>query len=160
MRIRTILKAAAVPGIIAASLLGTSLAASASTGPVAPNGNAGHMTGNAASVYADPYFGPVSCNEVQHPAFDNVTCKAVAGVTTDKAGNPVAVKGPATLWRPAGESTTIGWLSDFTDGSGNGYAPAGPGAISQRLTGTLTYTVTTDALGNPTGYTGQVVYTS
>lgn len=71
MRIRTILTAAAVPAIIAGSLLGTSLAASASTGPSVNSGygqasyratahesNVADTT-NVPTFVTDPTYGPV-----------------------------------------------------------------------------------------------------
>jgi hypothetical protein len=141
MRIRTILKAAAVPAIIAGGLLGSAAAASASTGPSA--GQTDHMTGNAATVYADPVFGPVQCNETQHPAhgkqlaFDTVSCTAIPGINADGT----AVKGAALLPQPAALNYAPGansWISDFDH--------ATYGSIN----------VTVNAAG--TGYSGQATY--
>jgi hypothetical protein len=144
MRIRTILKAAAVPGVLAAALLGSSAAAFASTGPVS-NGQAGHLTGNAATSYSDPVFGNVTCNEVQHPAFDNVTCKFTGNNPTFQVDGKV--------------DGQIGWNSDF----GTSALQPQPGTQqfpSHTNPGTLTYTFTGPAGGQATGYTGQVTYSS
>jgi hypothetical protein len=149
MRIRTILKAAAVPGIIAAGLLGTTLAASAQTLPTGqathPNGNSGisQMTGKNGIVYDDIYgFGWVRCNEVAHPAhngqsaFDNISCTFVTSGTDMTPVAQSALAGTSGTY--TGE-----WNSDFTTG------PTG------NLTGgTLTWTV--NAAG--TGYTGTATY--
>ena len=143
MRIRTILAAAAAPAALAAVLLGTTGTAFASTGP-GTNGQAGHMTGNQAISYTDPVFGGVQCNEVQHPAFDNVTCKFTGN-------NPQFT---------VGQTGQVGWNSDF---SANG-ATTGPQNGSTTLPshsqqGTLSYTITGNATtGQATGYTGQVTY--
>jgi|SRR5215472_2787986 len=137
MRFTTILKAAAVPGVLAAALLGTSAAAFASTGP--GNGQAGHMTGNQAISYNDPYFGGVKCNEVQHPQFDNVTCQFTGSNPSFTVGQP----------------GQVGWNSDFGPGSivSNGKP------IVHNGQGVLTFTITGDATtGQVTGYTGQVTY--
>lgn len=118
MRIRTVLAAAAVPAALAASLLATAGAASASTGP-AGNGQTSHMTGNKATSYTDPYFGDVQCNETSHPAFDTVSCKSVTGL-------PLASVTP-------GQAGSVGWNSDF---AGN----TRPG------TGSLAFTVSLDGM--------------
>ena len=139
MQFRTILATAAVPAALAATLL-TAGVASASTGP-ASNGQVGHLTGNQAISYADPYFGPVQCNEVQHAAFDNVTCHFTAG--QDTGG-----------WLP-GNTGQVGWNSDFGPGS---IVPNGKPVIRTGQ-GTLTFTITGNALtGQVDGYTGQVIY--
>ena len=147
MRTRTILVAAAAPAALAAALLGAS-PAFASSGPAPSNGGAGHLTGNAAISYQDPYFGGVQCNENQHPQFDNVTCKFVTNATlglTSWAGNFTV-----------GKTDQVGWISDF---GGNGTAPANGVAPVHHQQGTLTYTITGDATtGQVTGYTGQVTY--
>jgi hypothetical protein len=147
MQIRTILKAAAVPGIMAAALLGTSAAAFASTGPVS-NGQAGHMTGNKAISYQDPVFGGVQCNEVQHPAFDNVTCKFVSDPAKGLTSN-------ASMFY-VGQPGQVGWVSDF---SANPATPGPDPNVAIHTSGTLTYTITGDpTTGQVTGYTGQVTY--
>jgi hypothetical protein len=112
--IYTIVAAAAIitGGVAAAA------PAMASTGP--SNGVQGHqMTGNKADSYPDPVFGPVQCNETQHPAFDTVSCKSTSGL-------------PLTNVTP-GQTGQIGWNSDF--------------AGSTHPTGTLTYTVNADGTG-------------
>jgi hypothetical protein len=149
MRITTILKAAAAPAIIMGGLLATTTGAFASTGPVS-NGQAGQITGNNATVYNDPYFGPVSCNETQHPGFDTIGCHAVVIGPDGKV-----VKGATALplWRPAGETNqVVGWVSDF---GGNFTAPKnGVDPYAGRSGGTLNYTVSTDGMS----YTGQATY--
>lgn len=85
---------------LAAGILATAGAASASTGP---NGNQASLTGNGAAVYTDPLFGPVQCNETQHAKFDTVACQSTTGAPlTGVAG---------------GQAGSIGWNSDFA-GSG------------------------------------------
>jgi hypothetical protein len=132
MRIRTILKAAAVPAIIAGGLLATSAGSAAHaatlTGSPASNGQVGHMTGNNATFYQDGTFGPVSCNETQHKAFDTVSCKSTTGL-------------PLTNLT-AGEVNSIGWNSDF------GTASIHP------ATGALAFTVSPDGMS----YAGQATY--
>jgi hypothetical protein len=136
MRTRTILAAAAAPAALAAALLGAS-PAFASTGPAGNGQTGGHLTGNKAAVYNDSYFGPVSCNETQHPQFDTVSCHFTGGQTMSP-----------------GQPGTVGWNSDFgpaaapNGASGNGTTSVHP------LTGTLTYTINADG----TGYTGQATY--
>jgi hypothetical protein len=83
---------------LAAGILATAGAASASTGP---NGNQASLTGNGAAVYTDPLFGPVQCNETQHAKFDTVECQFTGGQT----------------FAP-GSAGTYGWISDFA-GSGH-----------------------------------------
>jgi hypothetical protein len=61
------------------------------------NGQTDKMTGhNNAASYTDGFFGPVTCNETQHPQFDTVSCR----MATPNAAL-------------AGVSSTVGWLSDF-----------------------------------------------
>ena len=74
-------------------------------------------------AYDDAYFGPVTCTETQVGLGESISCTSIAG----------------TLARPAKESGTVGWNSDFD---------------ATRTTGSLTYTV--NAAG--TGYTGQATY--
>ena len=137
MRIRTILAAAAAPAAIAAALLGTAAPAAhaatltASVGSPASNGQAGQMTGNRAAVYTDGVFGPVQCNETQHPKFDTVSCKFTAG----------------QLQTP-GTTGTVGWNTDFTTTNEGVTLP------SHVNTGVLAYTVNADG----SGYTGQATY--
>jgi hypothetical protein len=155
-RITRILAVAAAPAVLAVSLLGAS-AASASTGPVGSNANAGHLTGNKSLIYQDPYFGGVQCNENQHPAFTNVTCKFVNGVpsNTGQTGDVTSNAGAFTV----GQTGQVGWVNDFGGNSIIGTLPNGQPIPSTN--GTLTYTITGDATtGQVTGYTGQVVYTS
>jgi hypothetical protein len=164
MRIRTILKAAAVPAIIAGSLLGTTLAASASTGPNAAgnaSGQQGHLTGNQALIYQDPQFGGVQCNENQHPAFTNVTCKFVNGVPSN-TGQPGKVTSWAANFTP-GQTGSVQWVNDFGGNSIIGTLPDGSPIPSTN--GILTYTITGPMVnglpaGPATGYTGTVVYSS
>lgn len=90
-----------------AALLGTPIAAltiaagvagpaMASTGP-ATNGQTAQQTGhNNAAKYIDPVFGQVQCNETQHPQFDTVSCKFMAGQT-----------------QAPGAIGSVGWNSDF-----------------------------------------------
>jgi hypothetical protein len=143
MRIRTILKAAAVPAIITGGLLATSAGSAAhaatltaSVSSPASNGQAGHMTGKDAAFYQDGTFGWVKVNETQHQKFDTVSA-----TFTDATGTPTP--------RPelAGQTFSYGWNSDFgtTDGSPTSIHPA---------TGTLTGTVNADG----TGYTAQATY--
>ena len=148
MQIRTILKAAAVPGVLAAALLGSSAAAFASTGPVS-NGQAGHMTGNKAISYQDPVFGGVQCNEVQHPAFDNVTCKFVSPASSGWTVNPYNLQ--------TGANGQLQWNSDF-GANALQPQPGSPQFSSHTNPGTLTWTATGPAGGTATGYTGQVTY--
>jgi hypothetical protein len=153
-RITRILAVAAAPAVLAVSLLGAS-AASASTGPAGSNANAGHLTGNKSLIYQDPYFGGVQCNENQHPAFTNVTCKFVNGVA---GSNGLTTSYAANFY--VGETGQAGWVNDFGGNSIIGIDPS-TGQPVPSTNGTLTYTVTGDATtGQVTGYTGQVVYTS
>ena len=134
------LVATAAPAALAAVLLGSTGTAFASTGP-GTNGQAGHMTGNAAISYPDPYFGGVQCNEVQHPQFDNVTCKFTGN-------NPQFT---------VGQTGQVGWNSDF---SANPATPGpNPNNSIHSNQGTLSYTITGNSTtGQVTGYTGQVTY--
>jgi hypothetical protein len=135
------LAAAAAPAALAAVLLGSTGTAFASTAP-ASNGQAGHMTGNQATSYIDPYFGTVQCNENQHPAFDNVTCKFIGA--------------PAQNFT-VGQTGQVGWNSDFSANA----ATQGPNPNNSIHSnqGTLTYTITGNATtGQVTGYTGQATY--
>jgi hypothetical protein len=123
---RRIVMIAAGPATLAGLLLTTGTAF-ASTGP-AGNGQAGHVTGGRAASYTDPVFGPVRCNETQHPAFDTVACQSATGAPL------TGVVG--------GQAGSVGWNSDF-------------GAVTiHPVTGTLTYTVSPDGLS----YTGQATY--
>ena len=123
--------AALVAGPIMVLGIGAATAAPAfaSTG-TGSNGSSANQTGKAgAAKYTDPVFGLVQCNETQHPQFDNVTCKFMAGqVQTPNA---------------AGQ---VGWNSDWLGTSG-----LLPGHAN---TGTLTYTINADG----TGYSGQATY--
>jgi hypothetical protein len=157
MRIRTILKAAAVPGVMAAALLGTSAAAFASTGPTGSNANAGHLTGNQALSYQDPYFGGVQCNENQHPQFTNVTCKFVSGVPGSNT-NGAPMTSSAANFTP-GQTGQVTWVNDFGGNQIIGYDPT-TGKPVPSTNGTLTFTITGPVGGTATGYTGQVVYNS
>ena len=60
------------------------------------NGVTDKLTGKNAASYTDAVFGPVTCNETQHPKFDTVSCS-------------IADPNPAL----AGTSGTNGWISDF-----------------------------------------------
>ena len=92
---RIIITAAAAAAVLGGGLA-TTASAMASTGP--SNGQSGQQTGhNNAAKYADPVFGPVQCNETQHPQFDTVSCKFTAGQLLT-----------------AGSTGTVGWNSDFT----------------------------------------------
>ena len=71
--------------------------ASASTGP--SNGQAGQLTGQHAATYNDAVFGPVRCNETQHPKFDTVSCQSTSGLPLTGV--------------TAGQVGSVGWLSDF-----------------------------------------------
>ena len=115
MKARTILASAAVPAVLAVSLLGAT-AASASTGP--SNGQTGQMTGNRATSYTDPVFGGVQCNETQHPKFDTVSCKFTDGqVLTPSSTGTVG-------WNSdfAGNTHTTGVLTYTVNDSGTGYS--------------------------------------
>jgi hypothetical protein len=147
MRIRTILAAAAAPAALATILLGTSGTAFASTG-TASNGQAGHMTGNQAISYQDPVFGGVQCNENQHPAFDNVTCKFISDPTKGLISNAQNFT--------VGQTGQVGWVSDFSANPSTP-GPNTPSSIRSNQ-GTLTYTITGPVGGPATGYTGQVTY--
>ena len=94
---RKIILAGAAAAATTLAVLGGAGMASASTGP--SNGQAGQLTGNRATSYADPFFGGVKCNETQHPAFDTVSCKSTTGL-------PLANVVP-------GQVGSVGWLSDF-----------------------------------------------
>jgi hypothetical protein len=75
----------------------------ASAGTPGSNGNGvtGRLTGNGAASYTDGVFGPVTCNETQHPKFDTVSCE-------------VANPNPAL----AGTTFTNTWFSDFNGALG------------------------------------------
>ena len=125
-------RTAAAAVLLAAAAIGAgATAASASTGP-SSNGQAGQLTGNRATSYADPFFGPVQCNETQHAAFDTVSCKSTTGA-------PLANVSP-------GQIGSVGWNSDWT---GN------PALLpSHAATGALAFTVSADGLS----YAGQATY--
>lgn len=63
-------------------------------------------------------FGPVQCNETQHPTFDTASCKFTAGQTMTP-----------------NQTGSVGWNSDF--GATSTHASAG----------TLTYTINPDGTG-------------
>jgi hypothetical protein len=65
------------------------------------NGVTARLTGNGATSYTDAVFGPVTCNETQHPKFDTVSCQ-------------VADPNPSL----AGTTFTNGWFSDFNGAAG------------------------------------------
>jgi hypothetical protein len=159
MRIRTVLAAAAAPAALAAVLLGATGTAFASTGPTGTpsNGQQGHATGNQSLIYQDPVFGGVQCNENQHPAFTNVTCKFVSGVSSN-TGQPGTLTSNAANFTP-GQTGTQSWVNDFGGNSIIGTNPA-TGQAYPGTNGTLTYTITGPVGGTATGYTGTVVYTS
>jgi hypothetical protein len=138
MKITHALAIAAAPVALAAALLGTAgqtaaaaapavLTASVSTAP-GSNGQAGQLTGNHATSYTDPVFGPVQCNETQHAKFDTVECQSTTGL-------------PLTNVAP-NQAGTVGWNSDFGTNS------------MRHATGVLAYTVSADGMS----YTGQATY--
>ena len=112
---RKIILAGAAAAATTLAVLGGAGMASASTGP--SNGQAGQLTGNRATSYADPFFGGVQCNETEHAKFDTVECQFTGG-------NPAFAPGSSGI---------IGWNSDFT---GSGHS-----------TGVLAYTIKQDGSG-------------
>jgi hypothetical protein len=124
--------------LASAAVAGTVLTAGpalAGTGP-GTTGTPGNspivkMTGSYAAAYTDPFFGPVSCNEVHHANvkagqnFDSITC-------TSTTGSPLANVVP-------GQVGQVGWNTDFP--------------ISEP-TGLLSFTVSADGLS----YTGTASY--
>jgi hypothetical protein len=107
-----------VPALAVAGVVGMSAPAFASAGPDT-NGQTAQQTGsNNAATYTDPVFGPVKCNETQHPKFDTVACKSTSG-------------SPLTGVSP-GQIGTVGWNSDFANSGHN--------------TCVLAYTVSLDGL--------------
>jgi hypothetical protein len=109
------------------------------------------MTGNVAISYQDPVFGGVQCNENQHPAFDNVTCKFVSPASSGWTINAQNLQ--------TGATGTVAWNSDF-GANALQPQPGTPQFASHTNPGTLTWTATGPAGGAATGYTGQVIYTS
>ncbi|HEY2306466.1 MAG TPA: hypothetical protein VGI05_11355 [Streptosporangiaceae bacterium] len=101
-------------------------ASTPSTGSTPGNSTISKLTGSGAVSYADPFFGPVICNEVHHTNakagqnFDSVNCTSTTGL-------------PLTNVTP-GEVSSVGWISDFS----NANYP-----IPQ---GTLNFTVSADGL--------------
>jgi hypothetical protein len=153
MRISTILKAAAVPAVIAGGLLATAAAPAAhaavltaSVSSTSSNAQAGHLTGKNALVYDDGTFGWVKVNETQHPNFDTISATFV----TDQSG-----KTPRINLDMAGQTGTVGWVSDFAPTYANPTGDGTPGTIHPDQ-GTMTYTVNP----NGSGYTGQATYPS
>jgi hypothetical protein len=138
MRIRTILAAAAAPAALAAVVLGTTGTAFASTthAPAssttivqqANNGakNSNAVIAKATLSYTDA-FGQMNYTETEHPQGDTVTGTFVGGQTA------------ATFGMQPGQTSQIGWVSDFN---------------SSLPQGTLTYTI--NAAG--TGFTGTATY--
>ena len=94
---RKIILAGAAAAATTLAVLGGAGMASASTGPC--NGQAGQLTGQHAATYNDAVFGPVRCNETQHPKFDTVSCQSTSGLPLTGV--------------TAGQVGSVGWLSDF-----------------------------------------------
>jgi hypothetical protein len=84
------------------------------------NGVTDKLVGQGAASYTDAIFGPVTCNETQHPKFDTVSCR-------------IADPNPAL----AGTTATNGWFSDFNGTFGSiTYTVSGDG---KHYTGKATY---------------------
>jgi len=99
----TIVAIAAVAGLIGPTI------ARAGTGT--GNGQTGRLTGkNGAATYVDGTFGPTTCNETQHPNFDEISCNAE---TPNPAVAGTVINGP--------------WCSDFVGG--------GCGTVTLRVSG-------------------------
>jgi hypothetical protein len=122
---RRLVLIAAGPAALAGLLL-TSGTAFASTGP-AGNGQTGHLTGKSAVSYTDPWFGPVRCNETQHPTFDTVSCQSTTGA-------PVTNASPGQVISFPGQ-----WNSDFAGGPAGGSITVTVNADGMGYTGQATY---------------------
>jgi hypothetical protein len=127
---KLIYSAAAAAALLAPVAAAT--AASASTGP-STNSGLTKMVGQHPAAYQDPFFGGVSCTEVDHSKnvatpFDSINCSSTTGL-------------PLTNVTP-GQIGSVGWNSDFASGPSAG------------LTGTLNFTVSADGMS----YTGIATY--
>jgi len=116
----------AIPVLALGLMGGTGIAlagaASASTGQ--SNGQTAKLTGNnGAAVYVDGVFGPVKCNETQHPKFDTVSCRFTAGQTQT----------------PGTSGTFTNWYSDFNDRANSGTLTYTINADGTGYTGQATY---------------------
>jgi hypothetical protein len=113
---KRILLVAAVPAAALFGAVALAAPAMASSGPNG-NGQTALLTGRDAAVYTDGVFGPVKCNETQHPKFDTVECQFTAGQVFTPG-----LTGTGSWSSDFGDRANIGVITFTVNQDGTGYS--------------------------------------